>query len=344
MSLASSSRGNVGPRVAVPVPRRRIMPFNQFNEQVGTIGPVTRRHVILLNGHKLMALEPLTGKPLWMREGVAPGTELFGDDELLYAVPPQTGPAVVFSALDGTVLGSRPLPPERARLDTIGRHIVTRQVHDSRLVVALHDPWSDTDVWSRNFEDTAEVALVEFDEVAIVEASGKFTVLSLADGSVRFEAATEPEPRLQQIYVIRSRDHYVLVANQVTGNAVPGWGNVTTQSVAVSGRVYGYERATAKRLWVHEFDRHGIDPHQPNNLPILTFMSSFKPQKPNSGGLEFGLTLIDKRSGQIVFDQRNFDEQLLFVEYAADVVQKQLELRLFKSVLRLTFTDKPPAE
>jgi outer membrane protein assembly factor BamB/tetratricopeptide (TPR) repeat protein len=116
VNLSSYTRGNVGPRV-LPGNRRRLMPFNQFNEQVGSIGPVMRRHVILLSGHKLMALEPLSGKPLWMREGVAPGTELFGDDELLYAVPPQSGPAVVYSALDGTVLGSRPLPPERARLD-----------------------------------------------------------------------------------------------------------------------------------------------------------------------------------------------------------------------------------
>jgi hypothetical protein len=70
-------------------------------------------------------------------------------------------------------------------------------------------------------------------------------------------------------------------------------------------------------------------------------MSSFNPQKLNSGGPEFALTLIDKRTGLKVFDERKFDEPLLFVDYAADIVQKQLELRLFKSAVRLTFTDKP---
>jgi outer membrane protein assembly factor BamB len=319
------------------------MPPNQLGEQVGTIGPVTREHVILLNGQKLMALEPLTGKSLWIREGVAPGTDLFGDEEFLYAIPPEGGPAVVYNSLDGTIRGNRAIPPERPRIDFIGRHVVTFQLQDSRQVLSLHDPWSGKNVWSRSFEDTAQVTLIEFDEAAVLEPSGKFTIVSLADGSVRFEAATEPEPQLQQIYVIRSRDHYVLIANTVTGNAIPGvaWGNVTNQVVAVRGRVYGFDRATAKRLWVQEFDKHGIDLQQPGNLPILTFMASFSQQRPAPQNLEYRLTLLDKRTGRLVFNKANFDEPLLYVEYDADIIQKQLELRLLKSALRLTFTDKP---
>jgi outer membrane protein assembly factor BamB len=343
INLSSAGRGNAAPRVLGGNARRRIMPFNQFGEQVGSIGPVTRRHVTLLNGHKLMAVEPLTGKPLWMREGVAPGTDLFGDEELLYAVAPGGGPAVVYNPLDGTILGNRALPPERPRLDYIGRRIVTRQVRDAHFVVALHDPWSARDEWSRTFEDGSEVALVESDEVAVLEPSGKFTVLSLADGRMTFESATDPEPQIRQLYVIRSHEHYVLIANQVAGNAIPGvqWQQVTPQAVAVRGRVYGFDRASGKRLWKRDIERHGIDLHQPSELPILALMSSFTPLRPNGQGQESGLTIIDKRNGQVVFDDRKFDEPLLFIDYGIDIEQKQLELRLFKSTLRLTFTDKP---
>src|SRR5262245_18712430 len=342
INLSSLGRGSIAPRVLGANARRRIMPFNQFGEQVGSIGPVTGQHVTLLNGHKLMALEPLTGKPLWMREGVAPGTDLFGDDKMLYAVSPGGGPAVVYSPLDETILGNRALPPERARKDFRGRHIVTWQVRDSKQVLALHDPWTAADLWSRKFEDTAEMALVESDEVAVLEPSGRFTVVALADGKVTFEAETEPESSLRQIQVLPSREHYVLIANQVTGNTIPGvqWQQVTPQAIAVRGRVYGFDRATGKRLWKREIDRHGIDLHQPGELPILTFMSSFNPLKPNGQGQEFGLTILDKRNGQVIFDDRKFDEPLLFIDYGVDVEQKQLELRLFKSTLRLTFTDK----
>src|SRR5262249_55464526 len=155
-------------------------------------------------------------------------------------------------------------------------------------------------------------------------------VVSLADGKVTFEAETDPEPSLRQIQVIGSREHYVLVANQVTGNAIPGvqWQQVTPQAIAVRGRVYGFGRAAGKKLWKREIERPGIDRHQPNELPILALMSSFTPLRPNGQGQEFGLTILDKRNGQVVFDDRKFDEPLLFIDYGIDIEQKQLELRL----------------
>ncbi len=327
------------------MPRRR-MPFNQVSEQTATIGPVTREQVTLLSGRRLSALDPLTGKPLWIREGVTPGTELFGDSEYLYAIAPETDEAVVYNALDGSLLGNRPLPAARLRFDFVGRHIVTWRTQKGRQILALFDPWTGKDLWSRDFEDTAQLALVELDEAAVLEISGKLTVLSLADGKVRFETTAEPEPQVRQIHVIRSRENYVLIANQATG-AWPGWQQVAPQVIPVHGRVHGYNRQNGKHLWTTQVDRQGIDLHQPANLPVLTFVCHLTQLKKNTPGLEsnYGLTCLDKRNGRLVFDNRNLDETLLFVEYAADVDLKQLELRLFRSVLRLTFTDKPfPAE
>ena len=76
---------------------------------------------------------------------------------------------------------------------------------------------------------------------------------------------------------------------------------------------------------------------------MLTFVSHFALPKKNVPGLDsrYGLTCLDKRNGRLVIDNRDFDEQIPFVEYTADVEQKQLDLRLFRSILRLTFTDKP---
>jgi hypothetical protein len=119
---------------------------------------------------------------------------------------------------------------------------------------------------------------------------------------------------------------------------------VTPQTIAIKGRVYGYDRATGKRLWTNEFDRHGIELAQPANLPVLTLICNFQGQRRNGGlGTDnfYGLTCIDKRTGRIVFDDRELKEQFFSVEYAADPDNKQLELRLFRSIVRLTFTDKP---
>jgi outer membrane protein assembly factor BamB len=278
---------------------------------------------------------------LWIREGVTPGTELFGDTQFLCAVAPESQEAAVYDALDGSLRGNRPLPAARSRIETVGRHIVTWQTRSGRQVLALFDPWSGKDLWRRDFEDTAQLALVELDEAAVLEISGKVTILSLADGKVRFETTAERETQVRQIHMIRSRDHYVLIANQSTGGG-PGWQQVTPQVIPVHGRVYGYDRQNGKRLWTTQIDRHGIDLHQPGNLPVLTFVSHYALAKKAVPGLDshFALTCLDKRNGRLAFDNRDFDEQILYVEYGADVEQKQLDLRLFRSVLRLTFTDK----
>jgi len=109
--------------------------------------------------------------------------------------------------------------------------------------------------------------------------------------------------------------------------------------IPVHGRVYGYDRQNGKRLWTTQIDQD-IDLHQPANLPVLTFISNFALPKKNDSHV--GLTCLDKRNGRFVYDNREFATQpQLYVDYLADFEQKQLEMRLFQSVLRLTFTDKP---
>jgi outer membrane protein assembly factor BamB len=283
-----------------------------------------------------------------MREGVRPGTHLFGDKELLYAIAPDAGEAVVYSALDGTLVGNRELPPARSRLDTVGRRVVTWSTLDGRQILALNDPWSGKDLWKVDFEGTAQVVLVELEEAAVLEPSGKFTVVSLADGRVKFKGTTEPEPRAQQIYVIRSPDLYILVAHVPMPMGNPGWRPVTPQSIQVNGRVYGFDAATGGRLWTQEIHRHGIDLAQPANLPVLTFACCITEQKKNGQAYafdnRFGLTCLDKRTGRLVFDERNLEEQFFSIDYTADPDQKQIELRMYRSVLRLTFTDQPVDE
>jgi outer membrane protein assembly factor BamB len=279
---------------------------------------------------------------LWTREGIRPGTELFGDSRFLYAVGPDEIDAVVFNAVDGTLLGSRRLPPKRQRKETIGSRIVTWGLSDNRQVLSLHDPWTGTDVWSHQFEDTADAVVIESDEALVLEPSGKVSCVTLADGNVRFVARAEAEPRLSRIHAIRSRDEYVLIANEWAA-APTGWGDPVTGAIPVQGRVYGYDRQTGKRLWTTPIERQGIDLRQPSQVPVLTFVCRFDQPRVNGPGIDTqqGLTILDKRNGRVVFDNRDLKEKILFIEYTGDADQKLLEMRMLGSVVRLTFTDKP---
>ncbi|MBS0260634.1 MAG: PQQ-binding-like beta-propeller repeat protein [Planctomycetes bacterium] len=323
---------------------RRRMIYNEMNEQVGALGPVTGDQVTLLSGRKLMALDALTGKPVWTREGVRPGTELFGDERYVFAISADGVQAKVYDAVDGKFLGERSLPPASKRIETIGSHMITWKIKGGRQVLARFDPWSGTDLWSRDFDDTAQVTTVATEEAVVLEISGKLTVVSLADGTVKFRAPTEPEPSLRQLYVSRSRDRYIVIANQPTEST--GWQLATPQTVQVHGRVYAFDRTTGRREWMTEIHRQGWDLNQPGELPVMTFASQYTMQRGNLPSFQtmWGLTCLDKRTGKILYDNRELNQNLLFVDYQGDVDLKQLDIRSFRLGLRLHFKDAAQKE
>lgn len=341
----SSSPGAIVPRNLRGMRGR--MPFVQMGgAQLGTVGPLTRSYLAVLRERKLQALDPLTGKPLWIRDGIPPGSDLFGDEELLFVVPPEATAADVYRALDGSSLGVRPLATSPVRLDTVGRNAILWQKVDGRQVLTVHDVAAEKALWKKDFADGAWVALIESDEAAVVEPDGKFTILSLADGSVSRKSAIAPPANLQQIFVLRSREHYLLIGNERpdqngVGNAP--WIQVLPQSMPVTGFVHGFDRGSGKKLWSKRVVQQGLDPYQPAGLPILTFVIQLMERSKTGAGVtpRFGMMCVDKRTGRTVFDEQQANEQLSYVDVAADIDQHQIELRLLRSTVRLTFTDKP---
>jgi hypothetical protein len=60
-------------------------------------------------------------------------------------------------------------------------------------------------------------------------------------------------------------------------------------------------------------------------------------------GLEqrFLLTVVDRATGKLVYDESRNDEPLTFIDYRWDADAPAIELQLFQSVVRFTFTGKP---
>ena len=67
----------------------------------------------------MIAVRSLTGETLWTRGDIQPGSEIFGDDEMLFVVEPNSNEAIVLRALDGHELGRRPVPPAAAARDQL---------------------------------------------------------------------------------------------------------------------------------------------------------------------------------------------------------------------------------
>lgn len=294
--------------------------------------------------------EPLTGKALWVRDGVVPGSGLFGDDELLFVAPPGVQEALVFRTLDGSFEGSRRMPPAPMWLETMGRHIVLWGKPLDRQILALRDAWTGQDRWSRDFAPGSAVAVVEVDEAIVLEPSGALTVVRMADGQILHQTELEPQANLRDLVALRTRDRYIVIANEPLPNAPAIPRPVSQQNIPVHGIVHALDRATGRRIWSSRVERQSLDPSQPLEWPVLTFASHlFEPRRAGNGvDHRFFLLCLDKRNGRILHEESRTDEPLHFIEYLADLEARQLELRFFQSSVVLQFTDKPrddpPAE
>lgn len=357
-ALSDAAPGSTPQIVSIRQPGgQRFVLTDQFGQALGSVGPISHDFVCLQRGRKLFALEPMTGKTLWVRDDLIPGSEVFGDNEYVFVIPPNGGDeAQVIQAIDGRypafkgvvskVAVTRPLPPSQYRQATIGRKIVTwvpvptENRNETRHRLSLYDVWSREVVWQRDFERDSKLDLIDLDEIAVLEPKGRFRVLNLADGRDRWDSMAEPSPGIEKIKVFRSPERYTLIANfpappVQNGVRVQAIG---TQSMPVNGYVYGFDAKTGKRQWMQIIERHAIDVGQPASLPVLTFTCQYSDYS-GRGYSQFGILCLDQRNGKIVYEDRR-DEPLNSAEPVADPDQKRLELRLYRSLVQLTFTDK----
>ena len=62
---------------------------DQLGRPLGSIGPITPDMACYQRMRSVIAVHPLTGESLWTRSDTEPGSDIFGDDEMLFIVASQ---------------------------------------------------------------------------------------------------------------------------------------------------------------------------------------------------------------------------------------------------------------
>src|SRR5262249_45714640 len=140
------------------------------------------------------------------------------------------------------------------------------------------------EIWSHDFALGSKGAIIGEESVGVMEPSGKFTLLSLADGRQLIDEQLEAEPQLKAIFILPSRDQIHLVTSQSQlSPAQAGRTQVTPvgQNAPNSpakeigtGRVSAFDRRSGQKQWPSpaEIVQQGLLTQQPNELPVLTFL------------------------------------------------------------------------
>jgi outer membrane protein assembly factor BamB len=342
---------------------RMLQNYNQNND----LELVTPRYICVQFSRSLVALDPLDGTKLWVRQDMPLDSALFGDEEYVFVLPPNQPEALVLRALDGELLGTRKIPcsagsGERPAgqsdsyaplsescISTLGRKLLFWKLESRRRVLELFDPWTQKSVWPpRNFDAESQYCLVGSDAIAVLQPDGELLLLNLLDGRVIAQAKLQAEANLLELTVIEADDQYLILthsAQQESNGApprptqpLPGTGS----KPVVNGRLYALAR-NDKLLWPAPLEIHDqqLLDNQPRGLPVLIFACFFQEYgRNNSGGIKLSILAVDKRSGRIVYD-KNISHPVGVFNIVGNPENKTVDLVLQRRTITLTFTDKP---
>ncbi|WP_254509774.1 outer membrane protein assembly factor BamB family protein [Anatilimnocola floriformis] len=321
-----------------PITGSRTMAFDQSAQTNYQPGPVTPFGIVYQRSRQLVCADPLTGETLWERSGIDPACDLFGDDEYVFAAAPNSDRATVFSMRDGSQVGTRTVNRPNNRLATNGRRVLSFEQVGGTLRLRLFDAWSEQDdLWKLETPTGAKGQLLDGQEFAMLETSGKFTVISLVTGQPVVQSQLQPEPTLTSVHVYRSQEQYTVLANTPIAESVPG---LVTQPLSgggmpgqqAHGRVYALDRVTGKQRWQTPafIAQHGLPFEQPVDSPLLVFIRNRRGN--NSGNWTANILCLDKRNGAIAYEGDIATAQANMCEVAAD---------LEKSIVQVTTWVQP---
>jgi len=323
------------------------------------------RYICFQQFRDLVAVDPISGETLWVHQDLPLGCELFGDDEYVFALPPDREEAMLFRAADGEPLGTRKVPRQSVRqrlsdgteknsfspfknscLAALGRKLLLWWPEGNERTLTLVDPLEGRDIWpGRKFSNRARACVVGEEAVGVMEPDGRFVLISLPDGRTIADLKLKAERSLIGITLLRSGDQHFLLTRSSPDNV---------QTVPMQPMPGGsFEQVRQGRLYA--FDRQGslqwpapvkiknqfLLTDQPSHLPVLTFACQvYTKNLLGRGQYNASVLCIDKRSGRVVYEKSSGNSTSVF-HVVGDAVKKTIDIVMRQKTITLTFTDKP---
>lgn len=335
-------------QVAIPWGRKLYRAVDEEGNLVGVTSSLSRNGLCYLRHSELVCLDPATGTTLWSRGRIDPGSDLFGDDEVVFVIPKNQQQAHAYSMIDGAPLGTRDLAGHENRWAAIGRHLLCWQETKENFNLEMYDPWLQKATWSKTFPPKTKAEILSGDELAVLQPDGDFLVLSLPDGTLRLKANVEPEQDLASIHVLRSSRQYLLCTNKNEIDydekrkiqpAPHGF-----QTPLVGGRVYAFDRSSGEPMWQVPavIDQYGLPLDQPAELPLLTFLRHATPTvERGPRRTQTSILCLDRRDGRILLQKENIPAATHSYSVVGRPAEKAIRVQLPGQSFTFRFSDAP---
>ncbi len=358
-SLRSTSP--MSPRPRDVVWERHLLPsgrrFQSAFEARGMVGfliGLSDESVFYQLDNRLFAADAETGRVQWSRIGAEfAKSDATVDTTLILHTADND--ALLLRPLDGTIRqrhkGSRGEKPLWFR----GTRRLSQRTEGADLrILEMRDFDGDQVVWYSQHPAGTVRALVNGEELAVLEPSGKLSILKLETGEIRLTTelpVIRPHGSDGVLAVQRCDDRYVIVAgiSPVRTDARI----VTPLEIApssettftVDGIACAIEQNGGKVVWSAPLEKLAFDTTQPSNLPVLVLASRqsvLDDLTRSARESRLSVLILDKRNGQSVFkDQVLHSLYNRGVQYIPLVDEQKLVVDFQAWNLELTFPELP---
>ena len=312
---------------------------------IGQISALDQDTVVYQHNRELICADLLTGKPVWRRNNVTPGSDLTSDQNRLYVFAPGGKKLEIFDLSDGRKLGDRDLPTTEKKWLTHGNLCLLYRNTGSNLELIARQLEDGKQLWKRSISTSSRGTQINERQLAYLQPDGKFHLLDWLTGKDIITTKI-PKPRgVSNIYVLPSKDHYFLMTHYVSRRAKANVSapSVGSHCVEVSGDVFALDRKTGKQTWSApaSLKGFGITLDQPRNVPLLTFVRQSYIRNGRTSTQKIGYMCLDKRDGRLLVPQGELSGYLRDVQVTGQPENQRANIRLGNRSLQINFTTDP---
>lgn len=330
------------------------MPTDMHGNLIGATGPITNNGVCLTYDTTVACVEPTSGKVIWERKDIAPGSNLSGDENHIVVHQP-AGDWLVLSMYDGKKIAERKIPNSgKLWFARGGRGLVWWQ-NAGQLTMASFNGIDGETTWSHQVPVGSKATLVGQDEVAIAHTKGEFSIRSLTTTEPIVSAKLAAEKILMDVHVLRSSQDYLVaisgpnvVARDIQVMSAP-MGSIAP---LVVGKLYSFDRQTGKANWQTpaEIDRFGFPTEQMAESPVVVFMRHITPLTTGKARRRHSSVLmIDRRDGSVIYHRDDIPGDTQSWQFSANRLEQKVTVQVQATKLSVSLTDhdsppQPPAQ
>lgn len=259
---------------------RTFRSLSPIGTPAGNVGPIGASTLCFGLSTQLTAVDPLTGRTVWKRHDLSPGSEIFSDDEYVLTLAPGEQVLHVYRASDGTEIGTRDLPEnsinsvfDRENGDW-GRYFPVVNETETSFEFALIDPVNDEVLWSFKGPLGTLWTTVDRQDIAFLTPDKTFSIMNAMTGERLLQKVIPVGNEVESLTVLTRQDHWIVLP----GSGTPlqynfSYPSLITRTIekTVDGTIVAIDRKTGDQLWTYDIEDQQTTTEYPTAWPILFF-------------------------------------------------------------------------